>query len=107
MPFIVNEIMGHPSHTILPAWWRQAGVNIDGSVIGYAYAPLIAGPLGVLVKNGAPQWINYPVISLMVPGTLLNAIDKWGNILGNVVGCPRCHGFVRWVKCTPAVGCGN
>jgi hypothetical protein len=73
------------------------GVNIHGSVVGWTNESEGIGPYGILVENGVPQVLTAPDGS----PTELTAIDKWGNI----AGIYQDGGFVRWVKCTPKVGC--
>jgi hypothetical protein len=85
-----NEAYAHPLSNCEAGNFTITGVNIHGSLVGY-YGASEVGDVGVLIENGVPQYFGY---SFYVP----LAIDKWGNILAS-------NGFVRWVKCTPKVGC--
>jgi len=79
-----------------------AGINIHGSIVGSYVQSLVPGPVGVLIENGVTRYLQPPDGGFVQS----NAIDKWGNIAGSAQETrDGNYGFVRWVKCTPKVGC--
>ena len=67
-------------------------INTSGSMIltdGYSF----------LVQSGIPTYVVFPSLAGITNGT---SIDKWGNVAGWLSNGAS---FVRWVKCTPTIGC--
>jgi hypothetical protein len=77
------------------------GVNTKGEITGY-YTNNKNNLEGFLIENGISKTILYPGSVLTLP----YAIDDYGNIAGEMsIDGSTVVPFVRWVKCTPKIGC--
>jgi len=75
------------------------GVNVHGEVAGNYIQNGVSHAF--IVENGISKEIKFPGAT----ATKVTGIDDWGNVAGTFISPYQTGTFVRWVHCTPLVGC--